>query len=126
MNIVLWIVQALLALVFVMAGFMKLTQPIERLKTRMKWVELFSSTPALVRVVGLLEILGAIGLILPEAVQIQPWLTPAAALGLVLTMIFAVLIHLRLREGNRLAIPLILLLLALVIVVGRFALVPVA
>ena len=126
MNIALWVVQALLALVFVMSGFMKLTQPIERLKTHMKWVELFSSTPALVRVVGLLEILGAIGLILPEAVRIQPWLTPAAALGLVLTMIFAVLIHLRLGEGNRLAIPLILLLLALVIVVGRFALVPVA
>lgn len=124
MSIVLWVVQILLALAFVMAGFMKATQPVEKLQARMNWTKHVS--PGLVRLVGILEILGALGLILPVATKILPWLTPVAALGLVLTMIGAIITHVRLKETSQVVTPFVLLLLSLFIVIGYFAIVPVA
>ena len=102
MNIVLWIVQILLALAFLMAGTLKATQPIDKLAVRMQWVNSLRP-PQLVRLIGVLEILGAVGLILPAVTGIWPWLTPIAAIGLVLTMIGAMLLHVRLGEGSRIA-----------------------
>ncbi len=122
MNIALWVVQILLALAFLMAGFMKVSQPIENLKKNMGWVA--HTTPGIVRLIGALEILGGIGLIVPAVMGILPWLTPVAAIGLVLTMIGASIVHVRLKEFSGLMAPIILLLLALFIVIGRFALVP--
>ena len=122
MNIVLWVVQALLALAFLGAGILKATQPIDKLKTNMGWVA--HTTPPIVRLVGVLEILGAIGLILPALTHILPILTALAAVGLVLTMIGAIIVHIRLNEASRSVAPLVLLLLALFVVIGRFALVP--
>jgi uncharacterized membrane protein YphA (DoxX/SURF4 family) len=119
MNIALWIVQILLALAFLLAGSMKVSQPIDKLKKNMNW-----TTPGIVRLVGTLEILGGLGLILPAVTHILPWLTPVAAVGLVLTMIGAAIVHVRLKEFSGLAAPIILLLLALFIVYGRFLLVP--
>ena len=101
MTIALWIVQILLALAFAAAGIMKATQPISKLQKNMTWTK--STPPALVRVVGILEFLGALGLILPVATKILPWLTPVAALCLVLTMIGAVIVHLRLNEAKQIA-----------------------
>lgn len=124
MNIALWVIQALLALAFLGAGIMKVSQPIDRLKKNMSWVESYS--PAIVRLVGILEILGALGLILPAITHILPWLTPIAAIGLVLTMIGAVIVHLQRKETSHLAAPIVLLILALVIVYGRFVLLPIA
>ena len=123
MNIVLWVVQILLALAFIMAGFMKTFTPVEKLKERMGWVKI--TPPALVRLVGIIEILGGIGLILPAALKILPVLTPTAAAGLVITMLGAIVVHLRLKEGKQSGAPLILLLLALFIVIGRFWLAPI-
>lgn len=123
MNIVLWVVQILLALAFLMAGTMKITQPLEKLAVRMQWVKSVKS-PRLVRVIGVLEVLGAIGLILPAVTGILPWLTPVAAIGLVLTMIGAMIVHVRLGEGSHIAPNIVLLLLAALVVVGRFAIVP--
>nr|HET6902577.1 DoxX family protein [Ktedonobacteraceae bacterium] len=122
MNIALWIVQILLALAFLLAGFMKVTQPVNNLKKNMNWVA--HTPPRIVRLIGTLEILGGIGLILPAVTGILPWLTPVAAVGLVLTMIGAATTHIRLKEFSALAAPIVLLLLALFIVVGRFLLVP--
>ncbi len=122
MNIALWIVQILVALGFLMAGSMKISQPIDRLKKNMTWTA--HTSPGIVRVIGTLEILGAIGLILPAVTHILPWLTPVAALGLVFTMIGATILHIRLKEFSRLGVPLILLLLALFIVYGRFMIAP--
>ncbi len=122
MNIVLWVVQVLLAIAFLGAGIMKATQPIEKIKTNMGWVT--HTTPALVRLVGVLEILGGLGLLLPGLTHILPQLTAIAAIGLVLTMIGAIIVHFRLHEAPRSVAPLILLLLALFIVIGRFAIVP--
>ena len=117
MNIALWIVQGLLAVAFLMAGGMKLAQPKEKLATNMGWVEDFSQNT--VRVIGLLEVLGAIGLILPMALSILPVLTGIAAVGLVLTMIGAAITHIRRGEMPMLVPPAVLGLLAAFVAVGR-------
>ncbi len=122
MNIVLWVVQILLALAFLMAGGMKVSQPIEKLRKSMSWTS--HASVSTVRLVGILEILGALGLILPAVTGILPWLTPVAAIGLVLTMIGAAIVHIRLKEFTQLGVPLVLFLLALFIVYGRFMVSP--
>ena len=122
MNIALWIVQILLALAFLMAGTLKATQPIEKLAARMTWVQSVRSW--MVRLIGILEILGAIGLILPAVTGIWSWLTPVAAIGLVLTMIGAMVLHSSRREFSGLGVNVVLLLLALFIVHGFFVLSP--
>lgn len=123
MNIALWVVQALLALAFLGAGVMKVTQPIDKLKPNMGWVT--HTSPGIVRLVGTLEILGALGLILPALTHILPILTALAAVGLVLTMIGALIVHVRLHDAPaKMGAPVVLLLLALFIAIGRFALVP--
>ena len=123
MNIALWIVQILLALAFLMAGVLKASQPLDKLADRMKWVNAMRP-PQTVRLIGILEILAAIGLILPAVTGIWPWLTPVAAIGLVLTMIGAMILHIRRGEFPLLRINTVLLLLAVFIVIGRFAVVP--
>lgn len=124
MNIALWILQGLLAAVFLMAGSMKLTQPLENLKSNMGWVENVSSTN--VKLIGFLELLGAVGLILPQLTGILPWLTPLAAIGLALTMIGAMIVHVRRNEMNALPTNIVLLSLAAFVAYGRFVLTPVA
>lgn len=119
MNIALWIVQILLALAFLLSGIMKVARPIEKLAKNMGFVNDFA--PWMVRLIGVLEILGAIGLILPVVTGIWPWLTPVAAIGLVLTMVGAMLTHVRRKEFPNLGVNALLLLLALFIVIGRFA-----
>jgi uncharacterized membrane protein YphA (DoxX/SURF4 family) len=124
MNIALWIVQILLALAFAMAGIMKVTQPIDRLETRMEWVK--DVGPRGVPLIGSLEILGAIGLILPAVTGILPWLTPVAAAGLALTMVGAMITHGRRGEYSSIGVNVVLLVLALFVVYGRFVIVPIS
>jgi uncharacterized membrane protein YphA (DoxX/SURF4 family) len=125
MNIALWIVQILLALVFAMAGIMKVTQPMERLETRLGgWVKDVGLRG--VRLIGTLEILGAIGLILPAVTGILPWLTPVAAIGLALTMVGAMITHGRRSEYSPIGMNVLLLLLALFVVYGRFVIIPIS
>jgi len=85
-NIVLWIIASLLAVAFLGAGAMKLTQSKEKLgaNPNMGWTESFS--PGVIKMIGALEVLAALGLILPAALGIVPVLTPLAALGLVLVL----------------------------------------
>ncbi len=118
MGIALWVVQGLLAVAFLGAGATKLSQPKEKLAKNMAWVEDFS--PGTVRLIGALEVVGAIGLVLPALTGILPWLTPLAALGLVLTMIGAALTHLRRTEYGNIAVNAVLLVLAAFVVYGRF------
>jgi uncharacterized membrane protein YphA (DoxX/SURF4 family) len=122
MDVALWIIQVLLALVFVMAGVMKLTQPKEKIAAQMAWANDFSQNN--IRLIGLVEVLGAIGLILPSLTRILPVLTPLAALGLVATMVGAILTHLRRKEIPAIAVNVVLLVLATVVVYGRFVAVP--
>lgn len=117
MNIALWIVQGLLAVAFLMAGGMKLAQPKEKLATNMAWVEDFSQNK--IRIIGLLEVLGALGLILPWALTILPELTGIAAIGLVLTMVGAAVTHNRRNERQKLVPNIVLGALAAFVAVGR-------
>jgi uncharacterized membrane protein YphA (DoxX/SURF4 family) len=118
MNVVLWILAGLLAVAFLGAGLTKLTQPKEKLAATMGWVEDFS--PGTVKLIGALEVLAAIGLILPAAFDVVPVLVPLAAVGLVALMIGAALTHARRREVPLIVVNLVLLALAAVVVWGRF------
>ena len=125
MNIALWIVQILLALAFAASGFMKVSQPMANLSKSMGgWVDDFG--PRYVRLIGTLEILGAIGLIIPAVTHILPWLTPVAAIGLALTMLGAIILHGRRNEFPNMVPSLVLLLLAAFIILGRFVWVPIS
>jgi putative oxidoreductase len=122
MKYVLWGLQVLLGLAFLGSGVMKLTQPYEALATQLPWVG--SVPPALVTFIGLAEALGGLGLILPAATRVLPWLTPLAAAGLALDMLFATGFHL-LRGEAGFAVPtLVLGLLAAGLAYGRSVVAP--
>jgi uncharacterized membrane protein YphA (DoxX/SURF4 family) len=118
MNIVLWIIAGVLALAFLAAGLTKLTQPKDKLAANMAWVEDFS--PGAVKAIGGLEVLAAIGLILPAALDVVTVLAPLTAVGLVVLMVGAAVTHGRRKETPMIAINLVLLVLAAVVVWGRF------
>jgi putative oxidoreductase len=124
MNIVLWIIQGLLALSFFIAGFMKAFTPLEGLKKNMGWVDDFPAWS--VRSIGIVEILGALGLILPKLTNIAPQLTIAAAFGLVLVMVLATILHVSRKEYSTIGANVVLMLLAFFIAVGYLAWVPIA
>ena len=117
MGIAFWAAQVLLAVAFLGAGASKLSQPKEKLLKNMAWVEDFSQ-PA-VRLIGAAEVLGAIGVVLPALTGILPWLTPLAALGLMLLMVGAALTHLRRKEYGNIAVNAVLLVLAAFVAYGR-------
>ena len=117
MDTVLWIVQILLAGLFLITGLTKLTRP--RLKMAagpMRWAA--DTTDRQFRAIGLLEVLGALGLILPSALGIAPGLLPLAAIGLALTMVGAIATHVRYREVDRVGVPVVVLGLALFVAIG--------
>jgi uncharacterized membrane protein YphA (DoxX/SURF4 family) len=118
MTYALWILQGLLALLFLFAGGMKLVQPIEVLTEQMPLPGLF------VRFIGVAEMLGAIGLILPGLLRIRPGLTPLAAAGLVIIMIGATVLTLAGGEVALALIPLAVGLLLAFVVYGRWRLAP--
>ena len=114
----LWIVQALLAFIFLFAGGTKLVLPIEEMTKDVALPGLF------LRLLGVAEVLGAIGLILPGLLHIRPGLTPLAAAGLVLIMIGAVGISLVTMGPAPALIPLVVGLLAAFVAYGRWHLAP--
>jgi uncharacterized membrane protein YphA (DoxX/SURF4 family) len=118
MDVVLWIIAGLLAVAFLGAGLTKLTQPKEKLATTMGWVDDFS--PGAVKLIGALEVLAAVGLILPAALDVVPVLVPLAAVGLIALMLGAAVTHARRKETPMIAINLVLLALAVVVAWGRF------
>ena len=114
MNYALWIIQGLLALLFLFAGGMKLVMPLEALTGQMPLPGWF------VRFIGVAEVLGAIGLILPGLLRIRPGLTPLAAVGLVIIMIGAMVITLAGGEVAAALIPLVVGLLLAFVAYGRW------
>ena len=119
MNITLWTVQLILAVIFLMAGTMKLTQPIEKfIEKDMDFVEGFSVDA--LYVIGTIEVLGAIGIILPALTGIFPLLTPIASVGLGLTMASAMLTHWSRREYPNVAFNIFLVTLTAFVAYGRF------
>ncbi len=118
MTYALWIVQALLALLFLFAGGMKLVLPIEEMTKQIALPGLF------LRFIGVAEVLGALGLILPGLLRIRPGLTPLAAAGLVIIMIGATALTLAIGPIAPALIPLVVGLLATFVAYGRWRLVP--
>ncbi|NNN33419.1 DoxX family protein [Streptomyces sp. S3(2020)] len=118
MNILLWIVQAVLAVLFAMAGVMKSAQPKDRLVEKPPWVADFS--PGTARFIGIVEFVGVLGLILPAATGIATVLSPLAAVGLGTTMLLAAAYHARKKEFPAIGLNAVLLILAALVAWGRF------
>lgn len=99
MIIAVWIATGVLAVLFALAGTMKVVTPYERVgaNERMAWVE--AVNPGQLKTIGALEVVGAVGLVLPAATGVAAWLTPVAAFGLAIMMTVAVALHVRRRES---------------------------
>ena len=120
MNIALWIVQILLAVMYGMSGIMKTLQT-AKAKEQFPWAK--NRSDGFVRFVGTSELLGALGLILPLVTGILPWLTVLAAIGLTLIQLLAIFTeHLPKKEYTVIPINLILLALAVFVIIGRWTL----
>jgi uncharacterized membrane protein YphA (DoxX/SURF4 family) len=118
MNIILWIAQVLLAVMYGMSGTMKTLQT-AKAKEQFPWAK--NRSDAFVRFVGTSELLGALGLILPLVTGILPWLTVLAAVGLTLIQLLAIFTeHLPKKEYNVIPINIILLALSVFVVIGRW------
>ena len=122
MTYVLWIVQGLLALLFVFGGGMKLVMPIEEMTKQMPPGLPISG--AFLRFIGVAELLGGLGLILPGLLRIRPGLTPLAAAGLVVIMAGAVALGVVIGDVVSILVPLLVGLLAAFVAYGRWRLAP--
>ncbi len=117
MSVALWIVQVLLATLFVFAGITKLAMPVDELAKQV------GMSGAFLRFISVAEVLGGLGAILPSALRIAPWLTPLAAAGLVVIMIGATVLSL--GQGIAAALPFVVGLLAAFVAYGRWRLAPI-
>jgi len=118
MNIALWIIQALLALLFLFAGGMKLVMPIEEMTQQIAMPGLF------LRFIGVCEVLGGLGLVLPWLLRIRPGLTPLAAIGLVIIMIGATVTTIMTGQIAISLVPVVVGVLCLFVAYGRWRLAP--
>ena len=119
MNVVLWVVAIVLAVAFFASGVMKLVQPKEKLAASgMGWADDYSA--GTIKLIGALEVLAAIGLVLPAVLDIVPILVPLAAVGLVLVMVGAAVVHARRKETPLIGVNVALLALAAFVAWGRF------
>ena len=119
MNLALWIVAIVLAVAFAGSGLMKLAVPKDKLvNSGQGWA--VDVSPTNIRLIGLLELLGAAGLILPAVTHIVPILAPLAAIGLVLVMVGAAVVHARRKETMNIGVNVVLLALAVFVALGRF------
>jgi uncharacterized membrane protein YphA (DoxX/SURF4 family) len=118
MNLALWIVAIVLAAGFAASGLLKLLVPKEKLvNSGQGWAQDFS--PTSIRLIGVAEVLGAAGLILPAVTHIAPILVPLAAIGLLLVMVGAAIVHARRKEAMNIAVNVVLLALAVFVAWGR-------
>ena len=119
MNVALWIVQGLLAFAFIGAGTMKVFAYEKYKGMSEKKNGPTGLSRGLITFIGMAEIAGSLGIVLPMATNIAPWLSPWAAVGLAIIMLLAIGFHVRRHES--VAVPVILFLLAGFVVFGRFS-----
>jgi uncharacterized membrane protein YphA (DoxX/SURF4 family) len=120
----LWVLQALLAIVFAAAGGLKVVKSVAELRAATPWT---ADVPVpLVRVIGVVELLGALGLVLPAATRIQPQLTPVAATGLTTVMALAFAFHLYRGDTHLLIVPAVLALASCLVAWSRSRKLPIA
>jgi len=120
MTYVIWVVQAALALLFLFAGGMKLVLPLEKLAGPV------TLPGAFLRFIGVVEVLGGLGLVLPALFRVQPGLTPLAAAGLIIVMIGATTLTLVAGGVGQALIPFVVGVLLLFVAYGRWRLAPIA
>lgn len=121
MNVALWVVAGLLALVLLVSGIVKLVVPKEKiagLNAASEWTRDFS--PGALKAIAVVELLGAIGLVLPAALKIAPILVPIAASGAVLLFVGAATMRFRRGERASILVDLLYLALAAFVASGRF------
>jgi uncharacterized membrane protein YphA (DoxX/SURF4 family) len=118
LDIALWVVQWVLAVAFVVSGGMKVVQPAGKLAEGMAWVS--TVKPATVKVIGIAEILGGLGLILPVLTGIAPIVVPIAASALALVMVLAAIKHFQMNDAKGFAPSIVLFALSVVVAVARF------
>lgn len=117
-NVLLWIAQILVAATLAWAAFLKLFLPIEALENRWSWT---GEIPTVyVRLTGIMDLLGALGLLLPSLLRLKPILTPLAALGIVLLMGCAIVFHISRGEASQIGFNVVFAVLAALIAYGRF------
>jgi len=121
-NSILWILQGLLALAFLLDGSLEAFMPIGALAHLFPWVS--AVPPVLIRVIGVCELLGVIGILVPPLVRILPWLAIGAASGFLLVVASGAILHLWRHEYGVIGVNLVLFLLAALVVYGRVALAP--
>lgn len=122
LNIVVWILQGLLAVTLIGGGLFKLIQPIEELAKMWPWT---AETGCLVHKTAIIDILIGMGLILPSALRIYPRLSVYSAFGLVLLMVSACIFHVMRGEGSEIGFNVFLGILALFVGWARLKKVPV-
>ena len=118
METILWVLQIFLALLFAGTGLLKLTKSRQELAPKMTWVA--ESTDARVKAIGALEVLAAIGLVLPAALGVVPQLTALAASGVVFLMLGAAKTHGDRSEWERVPVTVVIALIALFVAIQRF------
>ena len=124
MNILIWIAQIVLALVFVLAGGSKAFSPIGELAMQIPWV---SDTPVwVVRLAGYSELVGAVGVVLPSVTRVRPELSWMAAGGLGLVMLMAAGFHLMRGEPQAIVVNVGLLIVSAAVLHGRRKLAPIS
>jgi hypothetical protein len=114
MDIAYWILAALLAAFYLYAGGTKIAWSKERLRPMMGWVDRVPMP--LVRTIGVLEVLGAVGLVLPRLTGVAPWLSVAAAVGLALIQVGGIAVHLSRGEARLIGLNIALLVAAVALV----------
>lgn len=124
LRVALWVAQGVTAALFAMAGSMKATLPIADLATKIPWAP--SAPEALVRFIGVAELAGAVGLVLPALTRIKPGLTALAGAALTLVMILATAFHISRGEFGALPITVVLGSLTAFVAWGRFRAAPIA
>lgn len=124
LNITLWVLQVLLACFFVMVGYSHALMPFDQVAQQATWM---NSVPRWLSLfIGYAEIAGGLGLIIPAATRIAPWLTPLAALGLATIMILAIPFHVLKGEASVIWMHALIAALALFVALGRWRKAPIA
>jgi uncharacterized membrane protein YphA (DoxX/SURF4 family) len=122
LNAVLWILQALLGSVFLIAGITQIVMPKPKLAPRQAWVEDYS--PISIKLIGVAEIVAATGVLILPLLDIVPWIVPLAALAMAGILTGAFFAHRRRKESRRALAVIALRVIALIVVVGRMFISP--
>lgn len=119
MDVILWIIQLFIAAVFITVGLAKAVVPMPRLRKAMDWVNDFE--PRNVRIIGILETLGAFGLFFPGLYPIHQLVIPISASALAILMVFAAITNFNRGDRNELITNIVLFALNALVVIGRLS-----